>query len=207
MSGKKVVLVGYSGHGFVVADAVLEQGLNLEFYTDKQQVTQNSFNLEYLGFEGDRDFSHWQKDFDYVLGIGDNIIRRKAAEILQVKGENLLTIIQTRSSVSGRAEIGTGSFIGRNAAVNAFAIVGDFSIINTGAIVEHECRLGKAVHIAPGAVLAGNVEIGDNTFVGANAVIKEGVRIGRNVIIGAGSVILKNVEDNQTIVGNPGRVI
>ncbi len=204
MSNREVVLVGYSGHGFVVADAAIKSNINLKYFTDKKQITKNPFDLSYLGFEEDLDFYSLKKRYDYILGIGDNLIRRKAADLLISKGEDLLNVIHPSASISPKFQFGIGNFISKNVSINALAKIGDICILNTGCIIEHECIIGNGVHIAPGAVLAGNVKIGDNTFVGANSVIKQGVKIGANVIIGAGSVILKDTGDNVMIVGNPG---
>ncbi|MCZ2845034.1 MAG: acetyltransferase [Candidatus Bathyarchaeota archaeon] len=207
MLNKKIVLVGYSGHGLVVADAAIEQGLDLFYYTDKKFAIKNPYKLKYLGFEGDSEFEHWGKDYKFALAIGNNEIRRNTGEIILSRGKELVNIIHPRSSVSGSTHFGIGNFINNCAAVNSQVIIGNYCILNTGSILEHECKLGDAVHVAPGAVLAGGVKVGDNTFIGANTVIKEGVRIGKNVIIGAGSVILSDVADNIKIVGNPGRKI
>jgi len=204
---KEVVLVGYSGHGYVVAEAAIASNMNLRNYTDKKQITRNPFDLAYLGFEDDSDFAFWNKEYDYILGIGDNLIRRKTADLLISKGVDLLNVIHPSASISAKVQFGIGNFISRNVSVNALVEIGDTCILNTGCIIEHECIIGNGVHIAPGAVLAGNVKIGDNTFVGASSVIKQGVKIGANVIIGAGSVILKNIADNRKIVGNPGKEI
>lgn len=191
----------------VVADAALEQGLDLLFYTDKQSVKENPYNLTYLGFEADPEFKHWDQEYAYALAIGNNSIRRRTAGTIFSRGKELVNIIHPRSSVSKWVKIGVGVLINSNAAVSAQVTIGDCCIINTGSIVEHECRIGDAVHIAPGAVLAGGVQVGDHSFIGANSVIKEGVKIGENVIIGAGSVILGDVANNMKIVGNPGRRI
>ena len=207
MLNKEVVLVGYSGHGYVVADATIASNMNLKYYTDKKQITKNHFDLAYLGFEGDLDYKFWEKDYDYILGIGDNLIRRRTADLLISKGLYLLNVVHPSASISHKVQYGIGNFISRNVAVNALVEIGNVCILNTGCIIEHECLIGNGVHIAPGAVLAGNVEIGDNTFVGANSVIKQGVKIGVNVIIGAGSVILNDIADNSKIVGNPGKEI
>ena len=207
MLNKEVVLVGFSGHGFVVADAAIASNMNLRYYTDKKQITKNPFDLAYLGFEDDLDFVFWDKEYDYILGIGDNLTRSKTADFLITKGVNLLNVIHPSASISAKVQFGVGNFISRNVSVNAMVQIGDICILNTGCIIEHECTIGNGVHIAPGAVLAGNVVIGDNTFVGANSVIKQGVKIGANVIIGAGSVILKDIADNRKIVGNPGEEI
>ena len=43
MLDKEVVLIGYSGHGFVVAESALMSGLNIKHYTEKEEIKSNPF--------------------------------------------------------------------------------------------------------------------------------------------------------------------
>lgn len=201
------VLIGYSGHGYVVAEAAIEAGFNVNYYTDLNKIDFNPYNLKYLGFEGDKNFKEWHQGYNYILGIGDNRLRNKIASLVIISGAQLGTVIHPTASVSKWSKLGLGVFVARNVMVNPISTIGDFSILNTGSIIEHECILGEAVHIAPGAILSGNVRVGNRSFIGANAVIKQGVVIGEDVLVGAGAVILKNVPSGSKIVGNPGRLI
>lgn len=202
-----VAILGYSGHGFVVADASISAGISLSYYCERTQLINNPFQLAYLGFEEDNDFKGWMGNFQFILGIGENRLRNKIALKVLSHNKELLNVIHPHHSISNTFKMGIGNFISRQVAVNALVTIGDFCILNTGCIMEHECKLGNAVHIAPGAVLAGNVEVGDFSFIGANAVLKQGVKVGANVIVGAGTVVIKDIPDNQKVVGNPGRVI
>ncbi len=205
MCDKKVIIVGYSGHGFVVADAAISAMINLKYYAEINDVPTNPYQLEYIGFEGDELFKGWSSNCDFILGIGDNTIREKIAKIILLKNKKIQNVIHPSASISKNVIIGNGNFISKNVAINPLATIGDFCILNTGCIVEHECVISDAVHIAPGAVLSGNVSVGKRTFIGANSVVKQNIKIGKDVVIGAGSVIIKNVPDGKTIVGNPGR--
>lgn len=207
MSDKSAILVGYSGHGIVVAEAALLAGIKLKGYTEIDKAGHNPFDLDYLGFEMDSDFTEWASERDYILGIGDNRIRQKAGNFICSKQKQILNVIHPSASISETRKMGMGNFISKNASINSLVTLDDFCIINTGAIIEHECSIGKSVHIAPGAVLAGNVTIGEFSFIGANAVIKQGVSVGKNVIVGAGTVVLKDIPDDQKVVGNPGRIL
>jgi sugar O-acyltransferase (sialic acid O-acetyltransferase NeuD family) len=202
----KIAIIGYSGHGYVVAECALDAGLNIRYYCDKKIAKENPFDLKYLGFEEDVDFLGWKEDFQFLLCIGDIKIRDKVSKTVLNHHKTLLNVIHPSSSISKHFEMGVGNFISRNVSVNPLVRMGNFCILNTACVIEHECKIGNSVHVAPGAVLAGSVQIGDYTFIGANAVIKQGVKIGANVTIGAGSVVLKDVAENETIVGNPGRV-
>lgn len=207
MSDNKIVLIGYSGHGLVVADSAFESQMNLQCYTEKNEIDINPYALEYLGFESDASYTAWNQPFDYILGIGDNAIRAKVAQLIQSKNKTLVTVIDPFSIVSKHAHIGKGTYVGKRSIVNTMAYVGDYCILNSGSIIEHDCKISNGVHIAPGATLLGNVTVGERSFVGAKAVIKENVTIGKNVIIGAGAVVLKNIPDNSKVAGNPAKAI
>ena len=207
MSDKKIILVGYSGHGLVVADTAIENKLNVIGYTEKSINEANPFMLEYLGSELNPDFKGWNLDVAFILGIGDNVLREKIYKYILKNGKKVMTLINLSSCISNFAVIGDGVFINRNVTINSFAKIGCNVILNTGCIVEHECEIHDNVHIAPGAVLAGNVKVGSGSFIGANSIIKQGVEIGKNVIVGAGTVVLNDIADGNKIVGNPHRLI
>jgi sugar O-acyltransferase (sialic acid O-acetyltransferase NeuD family) len=203
----KSIIIGYSGHAYVVGDSYFSKGNNIDYYTNLIEVKTNPFNLKYLGCETDLNFKGWNMGLNFILGIGDNNLRYNTGQLILSKSQIIQNVIDPHAIISKTAKIGIGVFASKGVLVNAFSKVNDFTILNTGCIIEHECEIGTAAHIAPGAVLAGNVKIGKRTFIGANAVIKQGVEIGDDVIIGAGSVIIKNVSNNSKIVGNPGRII
>ena len=203
----KQVIIGYSGHAYVVLDAALKAGLKVKAYTEKNEHILNPFELKYIGFEGDDNFKGWDKGYEFILGIGDNRTREKITERIITKEEKLRTVIQPSASIGSLVDIGDGTFVASGVIINPLVEIGKSVIINTGAIIEHECQIGDFAHIAPGAVLAGNVKVGERSFVGANAVVKEGIKIGNDVIIGAGTVVLNDVQDECKVVGNPGRLL
>jgi acetyltransferase EpsM len=207
VSDKKIILVGYSGHGLVVADTAFENNLNVIGYTEKSVNNVNPFKLEYLGNESSLNFDLWNLDVDFILGIGDNKIREKVYNLIIKRNKKVISLINTSASISSFATIGDSVFINRNVSINALASIGNNVILNTGCIIEHECEVNENVHVAPGAVLAGNVRVGPGTFIGANAIVKQGVAIGENVIVGAGTIVLNDIPSGAKIVGNPNRFI
>lgn len=207
MSECKTLIIAYSGHAYVVAEAAKLSGLDLKYYTDLEEKKVNPFQLAYKGDESDLSNPIWDENYQFILGLGSNKIRQKCGELLVAQSKKLINVIHPQASISEFVEMGTGNFFGKNVSANPLVKIGNFCILNTGCIVEHECVLGDAVHVAPGAVLAGNVRVGEGTFIGANSVIKQGVTIGKNVVVGAGAVILKDISDNKVVVGNPGKEI
>jgi sugar O-acyltransferase (sialic acid O-acetyltransferase NeuD family) len=203
----KFILVGYSGHGYVVADAAICAGMPLGYYCELSPNNANPFQLHYLGSEAAEGFSGWEGENRFLLGIGDNTVRTKVGLSIFAKKQSMPNVIHPASSLSSYCLMGMGNFISRQTSINALVTIGNFCILNTGCIIEHECRIGDGVHIGPGAVLAGDVKVGDMSFIGANTVIKQGVYVGSNVIIGAGAVIIRDVPDHTKVVGNPGRIL
>ena len=207
MLDNKVALIGYSGHGQVIADVAIENGLDILGYLDKKVIRNNPFNLNYLGNEEDGTFEGWTSISNFLIGIGDNYTREKVFQVIKARGKIVQTLVSKTAVISKQSVVEEGTFVNNSVTVNSGSKIGMNVILNTGCIVEHGCIIENSVHIAPGAVLSGNVVIGERSFVGANAVIKQGVVIGKDVIVGAGTVILRDVHDNKTVVGNPGRNI
>jgi len=201
-----IAIIGYSGHSFVVLDAAKEMGLDVEYYCERNKVSFNPFEINYLGDEGNESFD-WNSADKFILGIGDNRIRQKVADLILSKNKKILNVFHPSSVISNYASFGTGNFIAANVTVNALAKIADNCILNTGCIVEHECVIESGVHIAPGAVLAGSITVGENSFIGANTVIKQGIKIGSNIIIGAGSVVTKDILESNIYFGNPCKLI
>lgn len=201
----KVVLIGYSGHSYVIAEILQLSGYSIAGYCEKSKMVYNPFDLNYLGYETDINIvqNFVISDYKFFPAIGDNKIRERVTLYLQNLDLEPVNAIHPDSGISFKSSLGEGVMISSWVRINPLSIINDGTIINTGAIIEHECKIGQFSHIAPGAVLAGNVSIGARSFIGANAVIKEGIIIGSDVIVGAGAVVIRNVPDGITVVGNP----
>jgi sugar O-acyltransferase (sialic acid O-acetyltransferase NeuD family) len=200
------VLIGYSGHAYVVADILLRQGSAILGYMENSSKEINPYNLTYLGNEREETASAILEGNTFVVAIGDNALRQKVYEYMLNNSYTSINAVHPTAVIASGVSLGQGLTIMARAVINPAAAVGAGSIINTGAIIEHECIIADFVHVAPGAVLAGNVRVGSSSFIGANSTIKEGIVIGKNVTVGAGSVIIKDVPDNSVVYGNPGKV-
>lgn len=197
------VLVGYSGHAFVVLSALASRGIIAEYYLDRERKEHNPFGLKYQGKEESPDGESVLMRHPYFIGIGDNQLRSRIDKAIY--GRLYKAVIHVTAIVDPMAEVADGVFIGPGAIVNPLATVGRCAIVNSRAIVEHECRVGEYAHIAPGAVLLGNVSVGARTLIGGNAVVLPGVVIGADCTVGAGSVVLHDLPDGSVVAGNPAR--
>lgn len=205
---KKCVIIGYSGHSYVVIDALRSMNNVVTAYCDQNEKDNNPFNLGYCKDEQSVEGLKALGENDYFISVGDNLIRRSIYEKLKNLGlQEPINAIHQRSIIGSSVGLGKGIYIGPNAIINALSRIGNGVIINTAAIIEHECVIGEFAHIGPSATLAGNVKVGHGTFIGANAVIKQNINIGDHVVVGAGAVIIKDIPDNSVVVGNPQRFI
>jgi sugar O-acyltransferase (sialic acid O-acetyltransferase NeuD family) len=201
-----MVLIGYSGHAFVVYGIFKAAGKSVTGYCDVAEKAYNPFSLPYFGTENSGTGLDAIKASGYFIAVGDNGLRRKIYESLQKNNLPSANAIHPSAVIDASANIATqGVMIAANATINPLASIATGAICNTGCIIEHECVVGEFAHIAPGAVLCGNVKVGAGSFVGANAVIRQGITIGNNAMIGAGAVVVKDVADNATVVGVPAK--
>jgi sugar O-acyltransferase (sialic acid O-acetyltransferase NeuD family) len=201
-----MILIGYSGHAFVVYGIFTAAGKQVTGYCDVAEKKYNPFKLPYFASENSEIGLNALKQNDFFIAIGDNNLRNKIYTNLQQNQLLPINAIHPSAIIDASATIAQhGVMIAANATINPLASIGTGAICNTGCIIEHECVVGEFAHIAPGAVLCGNVKIGNGSFVGANAVIKQGVTVGKNAIIGAGAVVVKDVADGLTVVGVPAK--
>ena len=201
-----MILIGYSGHAFVVYGILKSSGEKVIGYCDINEKEYNPFNLTYYGTETSETGLSALQQHNFFIAVGDNLTRNRIYDQLAQRKMFPVNSIHSSSVVDDSASIAAhGVMIAASVTINPLAVIGTGTICNTGCIIEHECVVGDFAHIGPGAVLCGNVKVGNGTFIGANAVIKQGITIGRNAMIGAGAVVVKDVADNVTVVGVPAK--
>src|SRR5690606_13281768 len=105
-------------------------GLNVDSYCERNQVSFSASETKYLREEGNETFN-WNAVDEFILGIGDNKIRQKVADLILSKKKTILNVIHPSSVISNYATFGTGNFIAANVSVNALAKIADNCILNT----------------------------------------------------------------------------
>ena len=120
MFDKKVILIGYSGHAYVVVETAVENSYDVIGYSDKEKSDLDPYCLPYLGFEKKDDFIGWQNEVSFVLGIGDNTLRQNIAHLIESKGKTVETIIHKTANIS-KSVVGTE--IKRTSNTNKLSIV------------------------------------------------------------------------------------
>lgn len=194
-------IIGAGGHAKVIADIVLSANLKLDgFWDDRTSLA------PILGYKilGNLTAFKAQQPIGYIIGIGDNRIRKKINAELN---ETTAIAVHPSSAIGMLTQIGPGTVVMANASINVGTLIGKHVIVNTNASVDHDCKIADFVHISPQAGLAGNVEVGEGTHIGIGAAVIQGVKIGKWVTVGAGAVVIRDIPDHAVVVGNPGKII
>lgn len=153
-----------------------------------------------------RYFENVSKDF--ILGVGNPLIRRTLAEKFTQLGGKLQTVISKSASIgSFNTKIGEGSIIMQGARITNDVTIGKGVLININATISHDSKIGDFTEIASGVNISGRCIIEDEVFLGANCVINPDIKIGDRAIIGSGAVVISDVLSNTTMVGNPAKLL
>lgn len=194
----KLIIIGASGHGKVVADIAVKNGYTDITFLDDRIDVKECAGFPVLG--STKEYSQYP-DADFFVGIGNPQIRERFHQLLD--DDSIVTLIHPDAVISRRVEIGKGTVVMAGAVINSDTMIGDGCIINTCSSVDHDNRLGDFVHIAVGAHLCGTVEVGARTWVGAGATVSNNISICDDCMIGAGAVVVKDIREKGTYIGVP----
>lgn len=199
---KKIILIGASGHGRVVADIAKRNGYQEIAFLDDDE------NLRFCGkytVIGRTDLAFNYADSDFMISIGNAEIRQRLQERLEGANLSVVSLIHPDATVSDDVEIGRGTVIMAGAVINPGTKIGSGCIINTCSSVDHDCIIEDYAHISVGAHIAGSVCISKRTCVGAGATVINNIKITADCIIGAGAVVVKSIESKGIYKGIPAR--
>ena len=201
---RKLVIVGASGHGKVVADIAekTRKYKEIVFLDDDTSIDKVG---DYPVIGRTCDYHLVDKDDEVIVAIGNAAIREKIQNCFCDEGKSIATLIHTDASIANNVEIGMGTVVMAGAVINSDTVIGKGCIINTCSSVDHDNKVGNFVHIAVGSHLAGNVNVDSLAWIGAGAIIINNVSVGSTCTIGAGAVVVKNIETGGIYMGVPAK--
>ncbi|MEJ7518930.1 acetyltransferase [Staphylococcus saprophyticus] len=201
---KYIILIGNGGHSKVIKD-IIDASPNyvIAGYLDNKFSSYEE-NGKYF-YDNLDNMQLYKEDYYFCLAIGNNFIRNKLFEEMQLDKNQFPTLIHPTSSISPSAQIDFGTVVMPNAVINADTKIGKHVIINSGAVIEHDNIIDDYVHISPNATLAGNVVIGECSHIAIGASVLPQIKIGRNCIVGAGATVINEINDKQIVVGTPAK--
>lgn len=197
---KKLVIIGASGHGKVIADIAKKNGYTTIVFLDDDSSKEECAGYKVVGTTKNLLF---YKDYDFIIGIGNANIRKRIQTELSANDFHIITLIHPNAVVADDVRIGEGTVIAAGAVVNPCVTIGKGCIINTGASVDHDDVIEDFVHISVGSHLAGTVTVGEGTMIGVGAVVINNTNICAECMIGAGAVVVEDIRESGTYVGVP----
>lgn len=207
---KKIGIFGTSGMAREVGDVVRSLGCR-PVYVAKAKA-------DIVGWKYGEDIIledsvERHRKMQYIIGIGDNVIRKNIADRFQ-NTLSFINLIHPSATFGWRQREVITSCIGvivcAGARLTSSIKVGNFVIFNQNVTVAHDTTIGDFVHLAPQVCISGNVDIGTGVWVGAGSIVKQGLpeknlQIGVATIIGAGAVVVSDCDSNAVYVGVPAK--
>jgi len=208
-----LLLLGAGGHARVVAETALATGRfsSIAFLDDRRSGSDqlpDPLGWPVIGpFSAAFDPQIRHQFPEALVATGKAAVRLQWLPRLAAAGYELPAVIHPTAWVSPSSQLGAGSVVFAQAAVQSQAVIGSGAILNTGCSVDHDVQLGNGVHICPGARLAGEVQVGDRSWIGIGASVIQQICIGVDVTVGAGAAVVRDLPDGVTAVGVPARVL
>jgi sugar O-acyltransferase (sialic acid O-acetyltransferase NeuD family) len=194
---KKLIIIGYGGHGRSVEWIAKENKKWTEiFYLDEIKSGGNILGK----FEDRLKF----KAYDFFVGIGDNKTRKRLQDQLISEGFNVVSIV-SKNAITTNVKIGIGSIIMNQCLINVNSEIGNGVIINNGSIIEHDCVVQDFTHISPNVSIGGTCNIGKECWLGIGSTVINNISIKSNTIIGAGGTVINSIFESGTYVGVPAK--
>jgi len=203
----KVLIIGAGGHAKVIADALmcrnqLSDGYEVVGFLDDNVDLQDreQLGVRILGRVSE------VKNFEHdavVIGIGDNVTRKKLYVKLKEQGENLITIVHPNATLAADVVVGDGTVVFAGVVVNSGARIGSNVILNTACTIGHDVVLCSHTQISPGVNLGGGVIAEEGAFVGIGSAIIQNITIGKWSVVGAGAAVIRDVPAFEMVLGVP----
>lgn len=200
----KLIIIGASGHGKVVADIAIKMNKwqSIAFLDDDESI-KTSMGLEVIGKTVDAFV--YKDEADFFVAIGNNATRERVQEKLIDDRLNAVSLIHPNAVVGTDVEIGIGTAVMAGVVINSSSHIGKGCIINTSSSLDHDNVIEDYVHLSPGVRTAGSVNIGKGTWLGIGSVVSNNVNICSGCIVGAGAVVVKDITEHGVYVGVPVR--
>ena len=129
----KLVIIGASGHGKVIADIAKLNGYQEIIFLDDDITKTKNGKYDVVGTG--KDIDKYLDQYDYFVAIGNNSIRKQITEKLEDKKIIQPVLIHPAATVDETAKISSGTVVMANAVINADVCVKKGCIINTAASV------------------------------------------------------------------------
>lgn len=201
---KKLLIIGASGHGKVVADIAMKMNRWQQMaFLDDDETIKSLMGIEVIAKASE---AHtYIKVYDIFVAVGNNEVREKILKQLESVSASIPTLIHPNSVIGEYVEVGSGTVVMAGAVINCCTSIGKGCIVNTGATIDHDNIIEDYVHISPGVHTAGTVKVGKGAWLGIGSIVSNNISIKSGCKVGAGTVVVKDITETGTYVGVPAR--
>ncbi len=164
---------------------------------------ESAFGLPIVPFEEVED-AYPPDQYKMLVAVGyneGNRLRARKYEEAKAKGYELITYVNSRTTIWGEAEIGDNCFIFENETIQPFVKIGNNVVIWSGNHIGHHSTIGDHCFISSHVVISGGVTVGPYSFLGVNSCLRDGIRIAKGSVIGMGAIVVKDTEEDCTYIG------
>lgn len=193
----RLVIIGASGHGKVVADIAALNGYKDIVFLDNDENVKECAGYPVIGKSAEA------PDGEVFVAVGNAETRKRLMELY--KDRVVPVLIHPSAIVAKDVEISAGSVVMAGAVINPGARIGKGCILNTSSSVDHDCIVEDFCHVSVGAHLSGTVKVGTGTWIGIGSIVSNNINICEGCLIGAGAVVIKNIDEPGTYIGVPAR--
>lgn len=209
---KTMYALGVGHNTPVFIDLAEACGYKIEglYHYNDSRTGETDHGLKILGSFDDLYSKGSLDDMNFLLTMGDNIIRTEVSNKIRQLGGNVPTLIHPTAVISRFANISPiGVYISPYTYVQADSVIEDNTVLLSHVNISHTTHVGRSCFIAGGSIVGAYTKVGDFVFIGQGALsISSKVNIiGDNAYIGACSLLTKDVPENAIICGIPGKII
>jgi hypothetical protein len=104
--GKIIFILGYSGHAYVVMDAIYSMNGSVAGYFEVSKAKENPYDIPYLGYEQNMDISKIVGDQYLFPAVGANEKRKEMIKMIENRGIKKVCVIHDSATISPKAKIG-----------------------------------------------------------------------------------------------------
>lgn len=196
---ERLIIIGASGHGKVVADIAKLVGYKDIVFLDNNPEIKECLGICVAG----SDSMVSELSGELFVAVGNTDIRKSLME--RYKERKFPKLIHPSAVLAEDVYVGEGSVIVAGTVINPGTKIGRGVIVNTCSSIDHDCVVEDYCHISVGAHICGTVNVGKGSWIGAGAVVSNNIDICGGCMIGAGAVVINDLTKPGTYVGVPAK--
>lgn len=180
------------------------------YHYNNERTGETDHGLNILGSFDDLYNKGNLSGMNFLLTMGDNLIRTEVSNKLRQLGGNVPTLIHPTAVISRFANISPiGVYISPFTYVQADSSIGNNTILLSHVNISHTTHIGNSCFVAGGSIIGAYTNVEDFVFVGQGVltISAKVPTIGKKAYIGARSLITREVPAHAVMAGSPATVI